>query len=87
MGGREILAWNVRLLRVSRGLSGDQLALDADIGRNWISKIENEKAGVTIDAVDRIAAALGIPISALFIEPKPGDPRPQPLKGGRKKGR
>jgi hypothetical protein len=39
----------------------------------------------TVDLLDRIAAALCVPLAELFLEPASGERRPAPLPGGRKK--
>lgn len=84
MSGRTLLAWNLRLLRTERGLSQERLAADAGVDRAWVSELEREQGNTSIDLLDRLAAALGVPIATLFREPEPGETRPQPLPGGRR---
>jgi transcriptional regulator with XRE-family HTH domain len=84
MNGRSLLAWNLRALRTERDLSQERLALDAGVARAWISELEREQGNTSIDLLDRLAAALGVPIKALFEEPGLNATRPRPLPGGRR---
>jgi transcriptional regulator with XRE-family HTH domain len=71
-------------LRTARGLTQTQLATDAGVDHVNLGKIECEKGGVTIDILDRLAAALGVHVSELLREPEAGTKRPKGLKSGRK---
>jgi transcriptional regulator with XRE-family HTH domain len=84
MDTRKTIGWNVRLLRVERGLSQERLALEADIDRSYVGRIERGTENVTVAALDAIAAALSVPVSRLFIEPDESVP-PRPLPSGRKR--
>jgi transcriptional regulator with XRE-family HTH domain len=86
MGGRELLAWNLRLLRTARGLSQERLAVDAGVARGWISQLERQKGNTSLDLLDRLAKALEVPVAALLEEPLPGAEPPKPLANGRKLG-
>ncbi len=81
---RDVLAWNVRKLRVLRGLSQERLALEADLERVSISQIERKRSNLGIDSVERIALALEIPVSQLFAEPAPDEQPPPTLMRGRR---
>jgi transcriptional regulator with XRE-family HTH domain len=85
MSGRTLLAWNLRSLRTDRGLSQERLAADAGVDRAWVSELERGQGNTSIDLLDRIAAALEVPIGDLFREPAPGAEPPQPLPGGRRR--
>ena len=84
MGGRSLLAWNVRALRTARGLSQERLATDAGIGRHWLSDLEREQGNTSVDLLDRLAAALDVQIADLFAVPDGDAAPPQPLPSGRK---
>lgn len=86
MGGRELLAWNLRLLRTARGLSQERLAVDAGVARGWLSQLERQKGNTSLDLLDRLAKALGVPVAALLAEPAAGAEPPKPLPSGRKFG-
>lgn len=83
MDARDLLAWNVKKLRVERGLSQERLALDANLERPAISHIEGKHVSVGIDVVGQIAVALGVTIERLFAMPAEGEPEPVNLKRGR----
>lgn len=86
MTGRALLAWNLRALRTAKSLSQERLAADAGVDRAWVSELEREQGNTSIDLLDRLAEALDVPIAALFAEPAPGAEKPQPLRGGRRRG-
>ncbi len=85
MKGRALLAWNVRALRVERGLSQERLAADAGIDRAYLGGIERQTENPTIDLMDRLAEILQVPVSDLIRAPMEGSSPPEPLRRGRKK--
>ncbi|UDL96238.1 helix-turn-helix domain-containing protein [Lichenihabitans sp. PAMC28606] len=85
MDGRARVAWNLRRLRVARGLSQENLAVDAGVDRGYVSGIERQSFNPTVDILDRLTVALGTDIAQLFVDPEPGQPEPQPLTPGRRK--
>ena len=87
MDGRARVAWNLRRLRVARGLSQESLAVDADVDRGYISGIERQTFNPTVDVLDRLAAALAIDITELFVVPEADASPPNPLKSGRRPAR
>jgi transcriptional regulator with XRE-family HTH domain len=62
----QILGRNVRAARRARGLSQEQLALDADMKRSYLSDLERGKRNPTIRALERLATALSIDASSLL---------------------
>lgn len=84
MDGRARLAWNLRRLRVERGLSQENLAVDAGVDRGYVSGIERQTFNPTIEIVDRLANAMMVDVVALFTRPDEGALPPQPLRSGRK---
>ena len=85
MEAQQILAWNIRKVRVARGISQEKLALEASVERAYFGKLERGTENVTIGIVSAIARALDVPIAELFREPLPGEEMPRALKAGRKK--
>ncbi|MCC2614456.1 helix-turn-helix transcriptional regulator [Neorhizobium petrolearium] len=81
---RDLLAWNVRKLRVLRELSQERLAFEAGLERVSISQIERKRINLGIDSAERIALALDVPVHALFISPSEGEEPPATLKRGRR---
>lgn len=57
---KQILAHNVRRLRLSAGLSQEELAARADLHRTYISSIERSERNVTLENIFLLAHALGV---------------------------
>lgn len=81
MNGRELVATNVRRIRVALGVSQERLAFDAGIDRSYLGGMERGEANPTVDVLDRIAGTLGVSLAELFAAveegaaPNPGLPR------------
>ncbi len=86
MNGRALLAWNLRRVRVAAGVSQERLAADAGVDRAYLGGLERQAENPTVDLLDRVAVALSVPLSELFVQPAEGAEAPQPLRGGRRKG-
>ena len=82
----ELIAWNLRRLRVARGLSQEALAVDAQVDRTHFSRIERGLVNPTVIVLERMALALDIRIVELFAVPRKGAKPPKPLPPGRKTG-
>jgi transcriptional regulator with XRE-family HTH domain len=87
MDGRQLAAWNLRRWRVRRELSQEKLAVDAGVDRTYVGRLERGLENPTVGVLDRLAAALSIHISDFFKIPSRGEPRPKPLRRGRKSRR
>jgi transcriptional regulator with XRE-family HTH domain len=87
MKAQALVARNLRRLRVQRGLSQETLAVDANVDRTYVSRLERGLENPTVALLDRLAGALRSPISDFFIVPARGDPVPEPLRGGRRPGK
>jgi transcriptional regulator with XRE-family HTH domain len=85
MKGRALLAWNLRRIRVLRGVSQERLAADATVDRAYVGGLERQTENPTVDLLDRLATTLAVPFAELFVQPAEGDEPPAPLKGGRRK--
>lgn len=58
---------NIRELRRKKGMSQDRLSKEADLALNTIVKIETgENPNPTLETLEKIAKALGVPVSDLF---------------------
>ncbi|MGC5780832.1 helix-turn-helix domain-containing protein [Methylobacterium sp. NFXW15] len=84
MDARGIIGWNLRRLRVERGLSQERLAFAAGIDRAYAGRVERGSENVTVTTLEAMAKALAVPIADLFVVPEPDATRPAPLKAGRK---
>jgi len=85
MDARDLVAWNVRRIRVLRGISSEVLAADAGVDRAYVSRIERAVANPTVDVLERIARVQGVEMAELFAVPGPHEERPMPLPGGRRR--
>ena len=61
----EQLGKRIRYLRKLKNLSIEQLALEADINRNYLCDLENGRRNPTLRVLEKIANALEITISEL----------------------
>lgn len=57
---RAIIADNVRAIRAARSLKQEELAHIADLHPTYLSGIENGRKNLTVDLLERLAAALGV---------------------------
>lgn len=84
MKGRKLIAWNLRRLRVQKGISQEKLAADAMVDRAYLGGLERQEENPTVDLLDRIAKALSVQLGEFFLRPKAGEKPPGPLRAGRK---
>lgn len=84
MDARRCVAWNIRKIRVSKGLTQEVLAVDAVIDRTYVSRLERGLENPTVAVLERVASALDVPISAFFKMPKAGARPIAMLRRGRK---
>ena len=87
MNARGLVAWNIRRIRVMRGISSEILAADADVDRSYASRLERGVGNPSIDVLERLARVLEVEMSELFAVPEPHEQRPVPLPGGRRRNR
>jgi transcriptional regulator with XRE-family HTH domain len=62
---REIIGENVRLLRLEKGWTQQQLGDAAGIHRRYLALIEKGTQNVGVDHLEKLGAAFGVPISEL----------------------
>jgi transcriptional regulator with XRE-family HTH domain len=65
----QILGLNVREARRRKGLSQEELALDAGMKRSYVSDLERGTRNPSIKALARLAAALGVEPASLIVSP------------------
>jgi transcriptional regulator with XRE-family HTH domain len=87
MKGRALVAWNLRRIRVKRGLSQERLAFDAGVDRSYVGGLERREENPTVDVLDRLAKTLSVSLSEFFVEPPKGALPPKPLRIGRRPAR
>jgi len=84
MDTRQILGWNLRSLRVAKGMSQERLGLEAGIDRSYVGRVERGSENVTLTRLESFAAVLGVTVAQLLTEPKSPSGNPPGLKAGRK---
>lgn len=85
MRGRELVGRNIKLIRVAKGVSQEQLAFDASIDRSYLGGIERCDENPSVDTLDKIAAVLEIGLVELFHPLETGADDVPGLRPGRKK--
>jgi transcriptional regulator with XRE-family HTH domain len=60
MNARQLVAWNIRRIRVRRGISSEALAAESGVDRAYVSRIERAVANPTIHVLERIAGVLEV---------------------------
>lgn len=65
-----ILGDNVKTLRLSHGLSQEELAFRAELDRTYISQIERGISNPSVLVILKIATILGVAFEELFIDKK-----------------
>jgi transcriptional regulator with XRE-family HTH domain len=84
MKAAQVIAWNLRRLRVAKRLSQESLAVDAGVDVSYVSRIENAKENPSITLLERLAVALDSDFFELVKRPTKGQGAPKTLKPGRK---
>lgn len=69
-GIRNVLAENLKTLRLERGWSQEALADAADLHRTYIGSVERCERNVSIDNIERLAVALDTTPAGLLGKPK-----------------
>jgi len=62
---RRVLGDNIRVIRKQVGLSQEKLAEKAELDPTYISDVERGQENISVDALMRIAKALGVQVSDL----------------------
>lgn len=65
---RDVLAIRIRELRLEKGWSQEHLADVCELHRTYIGDIERRRRNVSIDNIEKIAAALKVSITELLSE-------------------
>jgi DNA-binding Xre family transcriptional regulator len=87
MNARHLVAWNVRRIRVLRGISSERLAAESGVDRSYVSRLERGVANPSVDLLERLAKVLDVEMAELLAVPGPNAERPEPLPGGRRRSR
>lgn len=66
LSAREVLADNLKRLRGERGWSQEELAYRAGLHRTFVAHVERGARNISLDNIERLAAALETEPSALL---------------------
>jgi len=66
----KVVGVNVRRYRKARGYTQEQLAIYADVGSYYLSRLELGKENPTIETLQKIANALGVATHKFLLPPK-----------------
>lgn len=66
MSARLLFAARLREVRVGQGLSQEKLAELATLHRTYVSLVERGERNITIDNMEKLATALGVPLRELL---------------------
>lgn len=84
MEAKKLVGWNLRRMRVAKGLTIEELAGRCDADVSYVARLERGQVNVGIVLLDRLVRQVGGRLADLMIEPDPGAKPPKPLKAGRK---
>ena len=70
----------IRALRRRKGISQEKLALDAGIGRRYLSDVENGRRNVSLETIEKLAGFFGMEASELVREIERADFHPLTLE-------
>ncbi|WP_082439458.1 MULTISPECIES: helix-turn-helix domain-containing protein [unclassified Massilia] len=79
---RARFAHNIRVCRVQKGLSQEQLAALAGFSRTFVSDVERQVRNCSIDNIERLAEALEIDVSEFFLPVREDSESPTNLPKG-----
>lgn len=63
---RQVFARNLRLVRIRAGMSQERLADEAQLDRAFVGTLERGQRNVSIDNIERLAAAVKAPVLDLM---------------------
>ena len=69
---REILARNLRGHRRRLSISQERLAALASLHYNYVGSVERAERNISIDNIEKLAAALGVSVSSLLAPTRKG---------------
>ena len=66
LSARRVFAGNLKRLRLKRGLSQETLGELARLHRNYVGSVERGERNISIDNIEKLAGALGVPMGELL---------------------
>ena len=74
MKKKNIVGDNIRRLRLTLGLTQEEMALKSGLSQGYINQLESGKRRFTQKSLEMIADTLSVPMAELFQEEKPEHP-------------
>ncbi|PPE06608.1 helix-turn-helix domain-containing protein [Mesoplasma corruscae] len=62
----EIIAINIKKIRISQNISQEELAFRCNVSKNYLSDIERGTRNITVNIIEKIIKGLNISINELF---------------------
>ena len=84
MRAGQLVAWNLRKIRIEHGISQESLAVDARVDRTYVSRIERGLENPSVGVLEQFALALSVEITDFFRRPMKGEKLLPVLKKGPK---
>jgi len=84
MDVRQTIGWNLRRLRVAKGMTQETLSNETGVDRAYVGRIERGSENVTVATLQVLSDQLGVHVSQLFAEVDAKAEKPKTLKAGRK---
>jgi transcriptional regulator with XRE-family HTH domain len=69
-GAQLLFASNLKRLRLAKELTQENVAEGAGLHPNYVSSVERGERNISIANIERIACALGVPMTDLLAEPE-----------------
>ena len=66
---RAVLAYNLRLFRVAKGWSQEELARQCGLDRTYVSAVERKRWNIALSNIEKMALALDIAPYQLLLPP------------------
>ncbi|QEY24911.1 helix-turn-helix domain-containing protein [Neisseria animalis] len=67
---RAVLAYNMRLFRVNKKWSQEELARQCGLDRTYVSTVERKRWNIALSNIEKMASALGISAYQLLLSPQ-----------------
>ena len=84
MDARLLVGWNLRRLRVEKGLSQEDLGLRAGCEPSYVGRVKRGKENPTVGLLETFSNVLAIDIAELFVKLPANATRPPAMKPGRR---
>lgn len=63
---QEYISERIRLLRLERGMTQEQLEEKADLGTNYVYKLENQSTNIKVKTLEKVMKALEVDFEGFF---------------------